>query len=69
MKSAFRRLLTAAGVGVLITSTTPVSAQMSPAQMKAQRDRAAQAAAKRAEAAKLANTLQYQGSLCRCGAG
>lgn len=50
MKSALSGFLAAAGVAGLLVSAMPVSAQMSPAQMKAQRDRAAQAAAARAQA-------------------
>lgn len=50
MKSALSRFLTAAGVVGLLVSVMPVYAQMSPAQMKAQRDRAAQAAAARVRA-------------------
>lgn len=43
MKAALSKFLTAAGVAGLLVSATPVSAQMSPAQMKAQKDRAAEA--------------------------
>lgn len=45
MKSALSRFLTAAGVVGLLVSTAPASAQMSPAELKAQRDREAAARA------------------------